>query len=55
MIYPNQITGQTCAHNFEELFINLIGGILFIAIGAIAVQNYTYQGEYSTVYICLDC
>ncbi len=40
-----------------ELFINLIGGILFVAIGAIAVQNYTYQGKNSmyvlySMYIC---
>jgi hypothetical protein len=26
-----------------ELFINLVGGILFIAVGAITIQNYQYQ------------
>jgi hypothetical protein len=26
-----------------ELFINLVGGILFIAVGAITIQNYQHQ------------
>ena len=36
-----------CVLMISELFINIIGGILFIAAGAIAVQNYTYQGEFT--------
>jgi hypothetical protein len=28
-----------------ELFINLVGGILFIAVGAITIKTYQYQSK----------
>jgi hypothetical protein len=33
-----------------ELFINLVGGILFIAVGAITIQNYQHQCKLSVLF-----
>jgi hypothetical protein len=33
-----------------ELFINLVGGILFIAVGAITIQNYQHQCKLSVMF-----
>ncbi|XP_023322659.1 uncharacterized protein LOC111697022 [Eurytemora carolleeae] len=27
-----------------EIFINLVGGVLYVAVGAVTIQTYTYSG-----------
>jgi hypothetical protein len=45
IIVPAVLVSYLLGSNLSilELFINLVGGILFIAVGAITIQHYQYQ------------